>query len=409
MTQQSRLGGRSVLRALIVAAAAGATTAIVHTVAALPVDVSDSALVSAPADRLGTPRSLRVSAGGDILTESAVRAAGALGGAATGARYDFSHVFSPLADVNADVDLAICHMELPIGRPGDRVGVVGKSPFGGNLLIAPNEMAAGVRVGGFNRCSTASNHSYDTGFGGVVSTLDALDAAGISHTGTARTPDEAVPQAFDVGSVSVGHVSYTRYANTVRPAQSWRQSYASTTSQVIDDVRALRAQGADIVIVSVHIAKEMLRSPISSDRAFATAITAGADINLVVHHGPHVVQPLEMVNNTPVYWSTGNMLSGMGTPGSGRYADQRTLDGIMAMVQFVERSDGNWDAYPGTIAICTDPVTRIVRPARSSLGNPSNGLTKRERNELTLCLQRTAAVLTPVGWPVGWNAAQSFW
>jgi poly-gamma-glutamate synthesis protein (capsule biosynthesis protein) len=206
-----------------------------------------------------------------------------------------------------------------------------------------------------------------------------------------------VPRTVDVGGVSVGHVAYTRYANTVRPAQRWRQSYAATSSQVIEDVRALRAQEADIVIVSVHISKEMLLMPIPRDRDFATAITAGSDIDLVVHHGPHVVQPLEMVNGTPVYWSTGNMLAGMGKPSSGRYADQRTLDGLLAMVQFVERSNGNWDTYAGTIAICTDPVTRIVRPARSSLENPSSGLTQRERNELTLCLQRTAAVVTPVG------------
>lgn len=394
-----RLGrrGPNVLRSLSALALVGAITAAVHTVFALPADVTDSAVASAPATRLGPPRSLLVSAGGDILTENAVLAAGARGGAATGARYDFSHVFSPLASVNANVDLAICHMELPIGRPGARVGAVGRSPFGGNLLIAPNEMAAGVRAGGFNRCSTASNHSYDTGFSGIVSTLDALDAAGVSHTGTARTPNEAVPRTVDVGGVSVGHVAYTRYANTVRPAQRWRQSYAATSSQVIEDVRALRAQEADIVIVSVHISKEMLSMPIPRDRDFATAITAGSDIDLVVHHGPHVVQPLEMVNGTPVYWSTGNMLAGMGKPSSGRYADQRTLDGLLAMVQFVERSNGNWDTYAGTIAICTDPVTRIVRPARSSLENPSSGLTQRERNELTLCLQRTAAVVTPVG------------
>ncbi len=397
MRRRSRLGGLRVRGALIAATAIVAMGAAVHTVAALPGDVSDPVTVAAPADRSGPPRSLLVSAGGDILTENAVLDAGKRGGAATGGRYDFSHVFAPLAAVNADVDLAICHMELPIGRPGARVGAVGRSPFGGNLLIAPYEMAAGARAGGFSRCSTASNHSYDTGFSGVVSTLDALDAAGISHTGTARTPDEAVPRAFDVGNVRVGHVSYTRYTNTVRPSQTWRQTYASSSSQVIDDVRALRAQGADIVIVSVHISKEMLRSPIARDRSFATAITGGADIDLVVHHGPHVVQPLEMVNGTPVYWSTGNLLSGMGKPSSGRYADQRTLDGLLAMVQFIERPNGTWDSYPGTVAICTDPVTRIVRPARSSLGNPSNGLTQRERNELAVCLQRTAAVVAPVG------------
>lgn len=364
---------------------------------AAPATHSSPARVEQFADRIGPPRSLLVSAGGDILTENAVLAAGKRGGAATGARYDFSHVFAPLAAVNARADLAICHMELPIGRPGGSVGAVGRSPFGGNLLIAPYEMAVGVRAGGFTRCSTASNHSYDTGFSGIVSTLDALDAAGISHTGTARTPTEAAPQVFDVGNVLVGHVSYTRYTNTVRPAQSWRQNYASSTSKVIDDVRSLRAQGADIVIVSVHISKEMLSGPTERDRAFATSITAAADIDLVVHHGPHVVQSLETVNATPVYWSTGNLVSGMGKPSSGRYADHRTLDGLLAMVQFVERPDGGWDAYAGSIAVCTDLVTRIVRPARAWLADTSSGLDQRARDELARCLQRTAAVVVPVG------------
>ena len=221
MRRHSRLRGRGVL---ITATTVLATVAVIHTVVALPGDVSDVATVAAPADRLGPPRSLLVTAGGDILTENAVREAGKRGGAVTGGRYDFSHVFEPLLEVNARADLAICHMELPIGVPGASAGVIGRSPFGGNLLIAPYEMAAGARAGGFNRCSTASNHSYDAGVNGVLSTLDALDAAGISHTGTARTPDEAAPRAFDIGNVRVGHVSYTRYANTVRQVLAKRAS-----------------------------------------------------------------------------------------------------------------------------------------------------------------------------------------
>jgi hypothetical protein len=355
------------------------------------------AQVTAPADRRGPPRSLLVSAGGDILAESAVRAAGERGAVGTTQRYNFSHVFAPLAAVNADVDLAICHMELPIGTLGQRAGVVGRSPFGGNLLIAPYELAAGARAGGFDRCSTASNHSYDTGFSGIVSTLDALDAVGITHTGTARSPSESIPRAFGVGNVRVGHLSVTRYSNTVRPADAWKQRFASSSNQVLDDVRALRADGADLVIVSVHISKEMLRSPIDRDRSFATALTAEGDIDLVVHHGPHVVQPLEIVNGTPVFWSAGNMLSGMGHPSSGRYADQRTLDGLLAKVQFVERPNGRWDAYPSAIAICTDPVTRVVRPARSWLEGPGNGLDQRELNELAACLRRTVEVVGAVG------------
>lgn len=332
-----------------------------------------------------------MTAGGDILPESAVRLAAAASG---GGRFDFGALFAPLRSVTAQTDLAICHMELPIARPGAAAGILGRSPFGGNLLNAPYELAAGVRAGGFDRCSTASNHSYDAGAGGVVSTLDALDASGISHTGTARSPGEATPSVIDVNGVRVGHVSYTTYSNTARPAQRWLVNIANSTSQVIDDVRALRASGAEIVIVSVHVARELQREPTAQDRRFASEITAGADIDVVIQHGPHVIQRMEMVNATPVFWSTGNMISGMGTPGSGRYADQRTLDGLLATVLFQQQADGSWTAFPSAITICTDPVTRVVRPASSAF---EPGLDRRQRAELLACRQRTEAVFGPTG------------
>lgn len=370
-----------------------ATFAGLSSASAAPDDIG-SAGATASAVRLNPPRAIRVTAGGDILSESQVRAAAARVGAATGARFDFGPLLAPLASTTAEADLAICHMELPIGRPGAHAGYLGRSPYGGNLLIAPYELVAGARTAGFDRCSTASNHSYDAGLAGIVSTLDALDANGLSHTGTARSANEAIPRVFDVDGVRVGHVSYTRSSNTVRPAQSWPQSYASTSGEVIADVRALRADGAELVIVSVHIPHEMERGPIPRDRAFANAITSGADIDMVVHHGPHVIQPLEIVNGTPVFWSTGNMVSGMGTASSGKYADQRTLDGLLATVLFEQADDGTWIAFPGAVAICTDPVTRVVRPARTALDGP---LGQRERSVLTACLQRTQSVFGPVG------------
>lgn len=370
------------------------TTATFAGLASAASENIESAQATESAERLNVPRAIRVTAGGDILSESQVRAAAARAGAATGARFDFGPLLAPLAATTAQADLAICHMELPIGRPGAHAGNIGRSPFGGNLLIAPYELAAGARAAGFDRCSTASNHSYDASVDGIVSTLEALDANGLSHTGTARSANEATPRVFDVDGVSVGHVSYTRASNTVRPSQFWLQSYASTSSEVINDVRALRSGGAELVIVGLHIPQEMLRSPNTQDRVFANAITAGADIDMVVHHGPHVIQPLEIVNGTPVFWSTGNMISGMGLANSGRYTDQRTLDGLLATVLFDEADDGTWTAYPSAVAICTDPVTRIVRPARDALGGP---LSQRERNELAACLQRTEAVYGPVG------------
>ena len=56
------------------------------------------------------------------------------------------------------------------------------------------------------------------GSGGIDSTLQALDTAGISHTGTARNPAEATPVPFAVNGVSVAHLSFARNSNTGLPA-----------------------------------------------------------------------------------------------------------------------------------------------------------------------------------------------
>lgn len=363
--------------------------------------VDEPAVATAVAQRVGDagqivadPRTVVVMAGGDVLNEAPVNAAAAAA-AGLDERFDFAPVFAPVEPLLRRADLAICHAELPIGRPGQREGVYGRSPFGGNLLLAPHELAAGLAATGFNRCSTASNHSFDVGFGGIVSTLDALDAAGISHVGTARTIDEAVPQVFDVAGVAVAHLSYTRSSNTVPPSQPWMLSRALTARQVADDVAFVRASGAELVLVSIHIGVEMLSAPTTADRRFVEDVLRLAPVDLVVQHGPHVVQPYEWVGGTPVFWSVGNFVSGMSRPGeTGRYADPRTLDGLIAAVRFVETAPGDFRADPAAIVICNEIRSRTVRAPILEFADPDRAAQLPDwlRAELDACVRRTVAV-----------------
>ena len=288
-------------------------------------------------------------------------------------------------------DLAICHMEIPIGAPGERPGVYGRSPFGGNLIEAPFEVAAGLRAAGFDRCSTASNHSYDLGAGGISSTLAALDAAGITHTGTARSPAESSPAVFEVNGVRVAHLSYTTYSNTVAPSVPWLMNYTTDPARVAADVDAARSAGAEVVIVSVHIAQELLPAPIAADRAFISEITKASHIDLVIEHGPHVVQPVERVNGTVVFWSVGNFVSGMGTNQIGRYADPHTLDGLLASVRFTETSPGTFAADATPVLLCEERANRTVHPVIATLADPTISPTLRA--ELQECLDRSTPVV----------------
>jgi poly-gamma-glutamate capsule biosynthesis protein CapA/YwtB (metallophosphatase superfamily) len=399
MTPRRATPRRATVLLVAVIMAAGTAAAAAPTPTTPTTDtIAGAATVSAPAQRLARPaRTMLVALGGDVLNESAVNLAGAAA-ARPGQRYDFAPVFAPVAPVIAAADLAICHAELPIGAPGERVGLYGRSPYGGNLLLAPNELARGLADTGFDRCSTSSNHSFDTGVAGIVSTLDALDAAGISHVGTARTAEEAAAQVFTVNGIRVAHLAYTRTSNTVPPRDAWMLHRALSVNQVATDVRSVRAAGAEIVLVSLHLGTEMQREPTATDRQFATQLTGiggDAHIDLLVHHGPHVVQPLELVNNTFVYWSVGNFVSGMGTAGSGRYADQRTLDGLLATARFTETTPGVFHVDPWPVVVCTSKLDRSVTAGVSALADPawSAAAGPARLAEIRACVSRASSTL----------------
>jgi hypothetical protein len=344
-----------------------------------------------PAVRLDLPRrSFSLVATGDVLTESPVTMAAAAFAAGTTAQFDFAPVFAPITPMLSSVDIAICHMEMPIGTPGQRIGVYGRSPFGGNLILAPYEIADGLRRAGFDRCSTASNHSNDLGVPGIDSTLVALDAAGISHAGTASSQAGAAVSLMTVNGVRLAHLSYTRYSNTSLPADPWRVNFVTTPAQVAADVSAVRAAGAEVVVVSLHISKELLSAPAPDDRQFVVDLTALAHIDLLVEHGPHVIQPVEQVNGTWVYWSVGNLISGMGTPSTGKYADLRTLDGIAAGARFTETAPGSFTVEPWPVLLCVEPQSRLVY---APLSMPAGALPPVIWAEMDQCIQRSLPVV----------------
>lgn len=362
--------------------------------------VDQPATATAQAERLPGPpaiRQLTVLMSGEVLNENPVNDAGARY-APPGARYDFAPVFAPVAPIVAAADLAVCHAEIPLGRPGEPPGNFGRSLNGGNLLRGPYEVAAGLAATGFDRCSTASNHAYDRGQPGVISTIDALSAAGISAAGTARTPAEAADisrAVITVAGVRVAHLAYTRHHNTAAPPE-WAVHWARSPAQVAADVAAVRAAGAELVIVSLHTRKEMLTAPLPTDRQFAIDLLALTHIDLLAHHGAHVVQPMEWIGTTPVYWSLGNFVSGMGRPGAtGRAADLRTLDGLLARVRFREVAPGMFVADPQHVLVCNERAARTVRAPVPMLADAAQAgaLPVWLRAELQACIDRTSPVV----------------
>ncbi len=342
------------------------------------------------------PRSLTVLLTGDILAENPVLDAGRRGGEAAGSRFDFTALLAPITPLVSSFDLAVCQMEVPVGRPDEEPGAKGRSPHGGNRLLNPYEFAPNLRDAGFDRCTTASNHSYDVGDAGIDPTIDALEGVGISWSGTARRPEELPPPVFEVNGVRIAHLSYTRYSNTDLPAADWRLAYTENPARIAREVTEARDAGAELVIVSIHLSKELLEEPLEETRLFAASIIASSNVDAIVHHGPHVVQGFEVVDGTPVWWSIGNLLTGMARPNaSDRYTDPRTRDGLGAGLRFTETAPGVWDTEASSIVLCNESASRVIHAGVTAATDPA--LDQTIRDELEGCVERTRAAVPDAG------------
>ncbi|HEY4604623.1 MAG TPA: CapA family protein [Blastococcus sp.] len=244
--------------------------------------------------------------------------------------YDFSGVLAPVAPLIGAADLAVCHLETPVAPPG--------GPYRGypSFAVQP-EIVDALAGAGYDECSTASNHSLDDGTEGLARTLDALDAAGIGHTGTYRTEAESTaPQILDVHGVKVGHVAATFGLNGVPlPAgRGWSVDVADVPD--VDGMLAAaaraRAAGAEVVVASLHCCVEYDSEPTDAQVAAVHTLLASPDIDLVLGHHAHVVQPFERIDGEWVAYGLGNHIAEMARQGT-------TYDSVLARFTFTRGSD----------------------------------------------------------------------
>lgn len=274
------------------------------------------------------PRSLTVIAAGDVLLHQGLWSQAR--DDAKGGGFDFRPIFAGVKPVISGADLAVCHMETPLGKPG--------GPFTGfPTFNVPPQVVPALADLGYDTCSTASNHSLDGGQPGIKRTLDALDRAGIAHTGTARDPAERVKiNLMLIKGVRVAQLSYTFSFNGIqRPdGRPWVANPLDPRT-VLRDARRARMAGAEIVIVSIHWGTEYQHQPDSRQRAVAGALLASPDIDLILGHHAHVVQPFEKIGQKWVVYRMGNFVST-------QTQSQTTRDGVLPRFTFTEVSPGHF-------------------------------------------------------------------
>lgn len=252
---------------------------------------------------------------GDVLLHERLWIQAERDAATTGNRpMDFAPQLESIRPIVAAADLAICHMETPLAPEG--------GPYEGYpTFSAPPQIVEGLVATGYDACTTASNHTFDQGASGVDRTLDVLDDAGLAHAGSARSTTEAnTPTLIEVatpeGPATVGLLSYTYGFNGIPypDGDEWRGNEIDEKT-ILAAAAAARKAGAEFTIVALHWGDEYTHDPNHLQSDLAPKLIKSKDIDMLLGHHAHVVQPIENVAGEWIVYGMGNLMAAHRTPG----------------------------------------------------------------------------------------------
>ena len=198
---------------------------------------------------------------------------------------DPGYFFQNVKDIFTADDLTVANMEGTLTTSNDRQQKT--FAFKGNPSYTEI-----LTQGGVEATNLANNHSHDYGDQSYEDTIQYLEADGITTFGYDRTA------VMDVKGIKVGLIGIYELKDGLGRQQ-----------QVIDTIREVKDQGAQVIIVSFHWGTEKSNIPDDIQKTLAhLAIDQGAD--LVVGHHPHVLQGIEKYQGKNIVYSLGNFCFG---------------------------------------------------------------------------------------------------
>ena len=205
----------------------------------------------------------------------------------------------------AGYDLVFANLENPVGVKGAPHPI--QNPHV-TFCCHPDTLQV-LKNLGVSVVSLANNHMLDYGPVALAETLQHLDAASIQHVGAGRNYEEANrPLLLELNGRKIAILAYvflysasTEMATRNRPGVSDHR-----IRNILPRIRALAQQGVQ-VLVSVHWGLEYSFYPVPYQMAQARLmIDAGAA--LIIGHGPHYPQGIEVYQGARIVYSLGNCI-----------------------------------------------------------------------------------------------------
>lgn len=232
---------------------------------------------------------------------------------ANGNGYDFRPQIELIKEKVQPYDLAYYNQETILG--GTSIGLSSYPAFN-----SPQELGDAMVDAGFNLVSLATNHTLDRGEKAVILSRKYWNNQENVHAvGSYQSEEEKKnleQEIKTVNNITYAMLNYTYGTNGIPVPEGknylvnvWSDTtnYESYKQQVIKDIEAVRDK-VDVLLVAMHWGREYTHTP--TDMEVKTAkFLAEHGVDIVIGTHPHVIQPVEWIDDTLVFYSLGNFIS----------------------------------------------------------------------------------------------------
>lgn len=214
--------------------------------------------------------------------------------------YDFDYVFNGIKDKVKTSDINIYSQQ----------SVLGGKALGESLNYtynSPTDVFDSLNKLGFNAVSLASYQSFDKGIDGITSTIDYISGKGAIYSGISNSEENRITNnIITKNNIRYGLLSYTIGTDTTLTSPYLVNIYSD--DQAKTDVETIK-NNVDIIIVSIDWSN-ITSNEITQEQSRIANYLSGLGVNVVIGNTGYSIQPIEIIDNTIIFYSVGNLLSG---------------------------------------------------------------------------------------------------
>lgn len=233
--------------------------------------------------------------------------------------YNFKPMYELIKPIISKYDIAYYNQETILG--GTSLGLSDYPVFN-----SPQEVGDAMIDTGFNLVSLATNHTMDAGEKAVLASREYWNSKqDVLAVGSYSSQEEK----NEIHILKKNNITYTllnytygtndinvpedkKYLVNVWPTKNISNitednPYQEYKKQVKIDIEAVRDK-VDVLMVAMHWGEEYKELPNNYQKDMAKYLESlGVDVIIGTH--PHVIEPIEWINNTLVIYSLGNLIS----------------------------------------------------------------------------------------------------